>query len=74
VRNAITIAQALLGNQINSIFAVMPLMPSVGEGNDIVLLAQQIGQPTLPFRGCVVAGADGEMRRTDSRIAGGVAK
>ena len=47
VRNAITAVQALLGNQIHFIFSVGPQMPSIWEGSDIVLLAQQIGRPTF---------------------------
>ena len=47
VRNAVTAVQALLGNQIHFIFTVGPQMPSVWEGSDIILLAQQIGRPTF---------------------------
>jgi len=47
VRNAVTAVQALLGNQIHFIFSVGPQMPSIWEGSDIVLLAQQIGRPTF---------------------------
>jgi len=47
VRNAVTAVQALLGNQIQFIFSVGPQMPSVWEGADIILLAQQVGRPTF---------------------------
>jgi ABC-type nitrate/sulfonate/bicarbonate transport system substrate-binding protein len=47
VRNAVTAVQALLGNQIHFIFSVGPQMPSIWEGSDIFLLAQQIGRPTF---------------------------
>jgi ABC-type nitrate/sulfonate/bicarbonate transport system substrate-binding protein len=47
VRNAVTAVQALLGNQIDVIFSVGPQMPSIWEGSDIVLLAQQVGRPTF---------------------------
>ena len=47
VRNAVTAVQALLGNQIHFIFSVGPQMPSIWEGSDIILLAQQVGQPTF---------------------------
>jgi ABC-type nitrate/sulfonate/bicarbonate transport system substrate-binding protein len=47
VRNAVTAVQALIGNQIHFIFTVGPQMPSVWEGADIILLAQQIGRPTF---------------------------
>ena len=47
VRNAVTAVQALLGNQIHFIFSVGPQMPSVWEGSDIILLAQQVGRPTF---------------------------
>jgi NitT/TauT family transport system substrate-binding protein/sulfonate transport system substrate-binding protein len=47
VRNAVTAVQALLGNQIDFIFSVGPQMPSIWEGSDIVLLAQQVGRPTF---------------------------
>lgn len=47
VRNAVTAVQALLGNQIQFIFSVGPQMPSIWEGSDIILLAQQIGRPTF---------------------------
>src|SRR4029079_3697379 len=36
-----------LGNQIHFIFSVGPQMPSVWEGSDIILLAQQVGRPTF---------------------------
>ena len=39
-----TAVQALLGNQIHFIFSVGPQMPSIREGSDIILLAQQIGR------------------------------
>src|SRR5918996_5525063 len=47
VRNAVTAVQALIGNQIHFIFSVGPQMPSIWEGSDIVLLAQQVGRPTF---------------------------
>lgn len=47
VRNAVTAVQALLGNQIHFIFSVGPQMPSIWEGADIILLAQQVGRPTF---------------------------
>lgn len=47
VRNAVTGVQALIGNQIHFILTVGPQMPSIWEGADIVLLAQQIGRPTF---------------------------
>ena len=47
VRNAVTAVQALIGNQIHFIFSVGPQMPSIWEGGDIVLLAQQVGRPTF---------------------------
>jgi ABC-type nitrate/sulfonate/bicarbonate transport system substrate-binding protein len=47
VRNAVTAVQALLGNQIDFIFSVGPQMPSIWEGSDIILLAQQVGRPTF---------------------------
>ena len=47
VRNAVTGVQALLGNQIHFIFSVGPQMPSIWEGADIILLAQQVGRPTF---------------------------
>lgn len=47
VRNAVTAVQALLGNQIHFIFSVGPQMPSIWEGSDIILLAQQVGRPTF---------------------------
>jgi hypothetical protein len=34
--------QALLANQIQFIFSIGPQMPAVGEGNDIMLPAQQV--------------------------------
>ena len=39
--------QALLANQIHFIFSIGPQMPAVWEGNDIMLLAQQVGRPTF---------------------------
>src|SRR5262247_3124005 len=42
VRGASTAVQALLANQIHFIFSVGPQMPAVWEGNDIMLLAQQV--------------------------------
>lgn len=47
VRGAATAVQALLANQIQFIFSVGPQMPAVWEGNDIMLLAQQVGRPTF---------------------------
>ena len=47
VRSAVTAVQALLGNQIHFIFSVGPQMPSIWEGSDIILLAQQVGRPTF---------------------------
>jgi ABC-type nitrate/sulfonate/bicarbonate transport system substrate-binding protein len=47
VRGAITAVQALLANQIQFIFSIGPQMPAVWEGNDIMLLAQQVGRPTF---------------------------
>jgi ABC-type nitrate/sulfonate/bicarbonate transport system substrate-binding protein len=47
VRNAVTAVQALLGGQIHFIFSVGPQMPSIWEGSDIILLAQQVGRPTF---------------------------
>jgi ABC-type nitrate/sulfonate/bicarbonate transport system substrate-binding protein len=47
VRGATTAVQALLANQIHFIFSVGPQMPAVWEGNDIMLLAQQVGRPTF---------------------------
>ena len=47
VRGASTAVQALLANQIHFIFSVGPQMPAVWEGNDIMLLAQQVGRPTF---------------------------
>jgi len=47
VRNAVTAVQALLGNHIDFIFSVGPQMPSIWEGSDIILLAQQVGRPTF---------------------------
>lgn len=47
VRNAVTGVQALIGNQIHFILTVGPQMPSIWEGADIILLAQQIGRPTF---------------------------
>jgi len=47
VRGAATAVQALLANQIHFIFSVGPQMPAVWEGNDIILLAQQVGRPTF---------------------------
>ena len=47
VRGASTAVQALLANQIHFIFSVGPQMPAVWEGNDIILLAQQVGRPTF---------------------------
>jgi ABC-type nitrate/sulfonate/bicarbonate transport system substrate-binding protein len=44
---AVTAVQALLGNQIHFIFSVGPQMPSIWEGSDIILLAQQVGRPTF---------------------------
>src|SRR6266542_430064 len=50
VRNAVTAVQALIGNQIHYIFYVGPQMPSIWEGADIILLAQQVGRPTFWLR------------------------
>jgi NitT/TauT family transport system substrate-binding protein len=47
VRNAVTAVQALIGGQIHFIFSVGPQMPSIWEGSDIILLAQQVGRPTF---------------------------
>jgi NitT/TauT family transport system substrate-binding protein len=47
VRGASTAVQALLANQIHFIFSIGPQMPAVWEGNDIMLLAQQVGRPTF---------------------------
>ena len=47
VRGAATAVQALLANQIHFIFSIGPQMPAVWEGNDIMLLAQQVGRPTF---------------------------
>ena len=47
VRSAVTAVQALIGNQIHFIFSVGPQMPSIWEGSDIILLAQQVGRPTF---------------------------
>jgi ABC-type nitrate/sulfonate/bicarbonate transport system substrate-binding protein len=47
VRGATTAVQALLANQIHFIFSIGPQMPAVWEGNDIILLAQQVGRPTF---------------------------
>src|ERR671911_2546566 len=47
VRNAVTAVQALIGNQIHFIFSVGPQKPSIWEGSDIILLAQQVGRPTF---------------------------
>ena len=47
VRGASTAVQALLANQIHFIFSIGPQMPAVWEGNDIILLAQQVGRPTF---------------------------
>ena len=47
VRNAVTAVQALLGNQIHFIQTVGPQMPSIWEGSEIILLAQQVGRPTF---------------------------
>lgn len=47
VRGAATAVQALLANQIHFIFSIGPQMPAVWEGNDIILLAQQVGRPTF---------------------------
>lgn len=47
VRGAATAVQTLLANQIHFIFSVGPQMPAVWEGNDILLLAQQVGRPTF---------------------------
>lgn len=47
VRGASTAVQALIANQIHFIFSIGPQMPAVWEGNDIMLLAQQVGRPTF---------------------------
>jgi len=47
VRGASTAVQALLANQIHFIFSIGPQMPAVWEGNDIILLAQQVGRLTF---------------------------
>ena len=47
VRGATTAVQALIANQIHFIFSIGPQMPAVWEGNDIMLLAQQVGRPTF---------------------------
>ena len=47
VRGASTAVQALIANQIHFIFSIGPQMPAVWEGNDIILLAQQVGRPTF---------------------------
>jgi len=47
VRNAVMAVQALIGGQIQYIFSVGPQMPSIWEGSDIILLAQQVGRPTF---------------------------
>jgi len=47
VRGASTAVQALIANQIHFIFSIGPQMPAVWEGNDITLLAQQVGRPTF---------------------------
>jgi ABC-type nitrate/sulfonate/bicarbonate transport system substrate-binding protein len=47
VRGAATAVQALLANQIQFIFSIGPQMPAVWEGNDIMILAQQVGRPTF---------------------------
>ena len=47
VRGATVAVQALLANQIHFIFSIGPQMPAVWEGNDIMLLAQQVGRPTF---------------------------
>ena len=47
VRSAVTAVQAPLGEQIHFIFTVGPQMPSIWEGSDIILLAQQVGRPTF---------------------------
>ena len=51
VRSAVTAVQALVGNQIHFIFSVGPQMPAIWEGTDIILLAQQVGRPTLWWLG-----------------------
>jgi len=43
VRGAATAVQALLANQIHFILSIGPQMPAVWEGNDIMILAQQVG-------------------------------
>jgi len=47
VRSAVIAVQARLGGQIHFIFSVGPQMPSIWEGSDIILLAQQVGRPTF---------------------------
>jgi NitT/TauT family transport system substrate-binding protein len=47
VRGATVAVQALLANQIHFVFSIGPQMPAVWEGNDIMLLAQQVGRPTF---------------------------
>jgi len=47
VRGASTAVQALIANQIHFIFSIGPQMPAVWEGNDIMILAQQVGRPTF---------------------------
>ena len=47
VRGASTAVQALIANQIQFIFSIGPQMPAVWDGNDIMLLAQQVGRPTF---------------------------
>jgi ABC-type nitrate/sulfonate/bicarbonate transport system substrate-binding protein len=47
VRGAATAVQALIANQIHFIFSIGPQMPAVWEGNDIMILAQQVGRPTF---------------------------
>ena len=47
VRGATVAVQALIANQIHFIFSIGPQMPAVWEGNDIMLLAQQVGRPTF---------------------------
>lgn len=47
VRGASTAVQTLIANQIHFIFSIGPQMPAVWEGNDIILLAQQVGRPTF---------------------------
>ena len=43
VRGAAVAVQALLANQIHFILSIGPQMPAVWEGNDIMILAQQVG-------------------------------